>query len=77
VTVTFAVVPGAPAGEVAVIDVELLTVKDNAGWAPNITDDTLKNPVPVMATAVPPMAGPLERPPTTAATDATDGPKKA
>jgi hypothetical protein len=48
-----------PAGEVAVIDVALLTVKEVAAVPPNFTAVAPVNKVPVMVTGVPPAAGPL------------------
>ena len=47
-----------PAGEVAVRLVAELYVT-LAATVPNVTVDVLVNPVPVMVTAVPPVAGPL------------------
>jgi hypothetical protein len=57
VTVT-STVP-APAGEVAVICVALLTVNVVAAVAPNFTAVVPVKFVPVMVTTVPPAAGPL------------------
>ena len=57
VTVT-STVPAAPAGDVAVIDVALFTVKLAAAVAPNFTLVAPVKPVPVMATLVPPAVGP-------------------
>jgi hypothetical protein len=57
VTITLTV-PDAPAGEVAVIDVDELTVTPVPELAPNFTVDPLTNPVPVMVTDVPPAKGP-------------------
>ena len=57
VTVT-STVP-APAGEVAVMEVALFTVKLVAGVAPNFTAVAAAKPVPVMLTTVPPAVGPL------------------
>jgi hypothetical protein len=48
-----------PAGEVAVIDVALLTVNELAPVPLNFTAVVLENEVPVMVTGVPPAAGPL------------------
>jgi len=48
-----------PAGEVAVIDVALLTVKEIAAVPPNFTAVASMNKVPVMVTGAPPAAGPL------------------
>ena len=50
--------PGEPAGEVAVIWVGELTVNDDAAVAPKWTEETLKNPEPVIVTEVPPAVGP-------------------
>ena len=50
----------APAGEVAVIDVELLTVTPVAAVPPNLTVALEAKPVPVIETVVPPAAGPDE-----------------
>jgi hypothetical protein len=47
-----------PAGEVAVIDVGLLTTTPVAALAPKWTAVAPVNPVPVMVTVVPPAAGP-------------------
>jgi hypothetical protein len=47
-----------PAGDVAVIDVAELTVKLVAPVAPNVTAVAPVNPVPVIATDVPPAIGP-------------------
>ena len=47
-----------PAGEVAVIEVELLTVNDVALVLPNLTAVAPVKLVPVMATPVPPVVGP-------------------
>ena len=52
-------VPAAWAGDVAVIDVSLLTVKPVAAVAPKFTAVAPVNPVPVIVTDVPPAAGPL------------------
>ena len=57
VTVT-STVP-APAGEVAVMEVALFTVKLVAAVAPNFTAVAAVKPVPVMLTIVPPAVGPL------------------
>jgi hypothetical protein len=48
-----------PAGEVAVIDVALLTVNEVAGVPPNRTAVARMKLSPVMVTGVPPVAGPL------------------
>ena len=48
-----------PAGEVAVIWVVLLTVKEPAALLPNWTAITSKKLVPVMVTLVPPDVGPV------------------
>jgi hypothetical protein len=58
VTVT-STVPDVPAGDVAVICVELLTVTAPAEVAPNLTVDAEVKLVPVMTTAVPPVGGPV------------------
>ena len=50
--------PVAPAGDVAVICVELLTVKPVAAVAPKVTAVAPLNPVPVIVTDVPPVDGP-------------------
>ena len=47
-----------PAGVIAVIDVELLTVTDVASPPPKLTTAGAANPVPVIVTDVPPAAGP-------------------
>jgi hypothetical protein len=57
VTVTSAV--PIPAGEVAVIWVALLTVKEPAALLPNRTAVAPEKLVPVMVTLVPPDAGPV------------------
>lgn len=48
-----------PAGDVAAIEVELVTLTAVAGLAPKSTVAPLTKPVPVMVTVVPPPAGPL------------------
>ena len=48
-----------PAGEVAVIDVALVTVNEAAAEPPNRTAVTRIKLLPVMVTGVPPAAGPL------------------
>ena len=48
-----------PAGEVAVIWVALLTVKERAALLPNRTAVTPEKLVPVMVTLVPPAGGPV------------------
>ena len=48
-----------PAGDVAVIEVALLTVKLAAGVAPKLTALAPVKSVPVIATLVPPAAGPV------------------
>ncbi len=58
VTVT-SVEPAAPAGEVAVIEVDELTVTPVAGLPPKLTVAPLTNPEPAMVTTVPPPVGPL------------------
>jgi hypothetical protein len=47
-----------PAGEVAVMEVALLTTTPVAALAPKWTAVAPVNPVPVMVTLVPPAAGP-------------------
>jgi hypothetical protein len=56
--VTFTSTVPVPAGDVAVRFVSELYVT-LAARVPNVTVDVLVNPVPVMITAVPPVAGPL------------------
>ncbi len=58
VTVT-STVAAPSAGEVAVMEVALFTVKLVAAVAPNFTAVAAVKPVPVMATLVPPAVGPL------------------
>ena len=58
VTVT-STVPAAPAGAVAVIDVEVTTVNDVAAVAPNLTAVTPVKSAPVIVTLVPPVTGPV------------------
>ncbi len=53
--------PPAPAGEVAVMEVALLTVKLVAAVAPNFTALAPVKLVPVMVTTVPPAVGPAGR----------------
>ena len=48
-----------PAGEVAEIEISLLTVYEAAAVPPNMTAVAPVNPVPVMVTTVPPVTGPL------------------
>src|SRR5258708_34269911 len=48
-----------PAGEVAVIWVALLTVKDPAALLPNLTAAAPEKLVPVMVTLLPPGIGPV------------------
>ena len=52
-------VPAAAAGETAVIDVALVTVKLGAATDPNLTAVAAVKPVPVIVTLVAPEAGPL------------------
>src|SRR4030081_2648941 len=52
-------VPALWAGEVAVIDVALLTVNVIAAVAPKLTAVAPVKPVPVIVTDVPPAAGPF------------------
>ena len=47
-----------PAGEAAVMEVALLTVKLAAAVEPKLTADAPVNPVPVITTEVPPVVGP-------------------
>ena len=58
VTVTSTVVQAVPAGAVAVIEIAEFTVKLVALTAPNLTAVTLKKPVPVIVTGVPPAGDP-------------------
>jgi hypothetical protein len=58
VTVT-STTPGLPPGEVAVIEVALFTLNDNAFAPPNLTAVAPVKLVPVIATEVPPRAVPL------------------
>ena len=51
-------VPALAAGDTAVIDVELLTVKLLAAVPPKLTPVAPVSPVPVIVTVVPPAAGP-------------------
>ena len=60
--------PTMPAGETAVIWVELLTVKLDALTDPNITADTSTKFVPVMTTPVPPLVEPVDGPISTTVT---------
>jgi hypothetical protein len=57
VTVT-STVPAACAGDDAVIDVAEFTVNDAAAVPPKLTADAPVNPLPVIATLVPPAVGP-------------------
>ena len=50
--------PAAPAGDVARIEVELLTVTAVAAVAPNVTVAPGRNPVPEICTTVPPPVEP-------------------
>ena len=59
VTVMSTVVPAEPAGDIAVIEISLLTVKLVAAVAPNLTAVEPVKPVPVIATEVPPAARPV------------------
>jgi hypothetical protein len=52
-------VPALPAGEVAVIEVALFTVKLAAAVVPNLTRVAPVKAVPAMVTVVPPATGPL------------------
>ena len=47
-----------PAGLIAVIEVALLTVYEDAEVPPNLTEVAPLKPVPVIATEVPPAVGP-------------------
>src|SRR6478735_5284050 len=58
VVTVMSTVPAAWAGDVAVIDVALLTVNVVAAVAPKLTAVAPVNPVPVMVTDVPPAVGP-------------------
>ncbi len=51
-------VPALAAGETAVMEVSAFTVKPAAGTSPKVTAVAPVNPVPAMATLVPPAAGP-------------------
>ena len=51
--------PAEPAGVMAVIWVELITVTDVAAALPKVTVAPARKPVPVRVTAVPPAVGPL------------------
>src|SRR4051794_8098931 len=51
--------PADSAGDIATIDVEDFTENDAASSLPNFTDMTFVKFVPVMVTAVPPLAKPL------------------
>lgn len=59
VVVTVTTTVPLPAGEVAVIELELVTLTPVAGLVPKSTVAPLEKPEPVMVTAVPPAAGPL------------------
>ena len=59
VVTVMSTVPAAWAGEVAVMDVALLTVKLVAAVPPKLTALAPVNPVPVIVTDVPPVDGPL------------------
>ena len=58
VTVTFTVPE--PAGLVAVIEVDEVTLTAVAGLAPKVTVEPVVKPVPVMVTTVLPAAGPVD-----------------
>ena len=58
VTLT-AACPAVPAGEVAVMEVAELTVKEVAAVAPKLTTVAPVKLVPVMVTTVPPATGPV------------------
>ncbi len=51
--------PAPPAGDVAVIEVDELTVTSVAGLPPKLTVAPDTNPEPPMVTTVPPAVGPL------------------
>ena len=53
-------VPADPAGAVAVIDVEEWTAWVATEVVPNLTVDVAVNPVPLMATELPPARGPAQ-----------------
>ncbi len=59
VVMVMSAAPAPPAGEVAVTEVALLTVKDVADVAPHFTAVAPVKCVPVMVTAVPPSVVPL------------------
>ena len=59
VVTVMSTVPALSAGEVAVIDVALLTVNAVAAVAPKLTAVAPVKPVPVIVTEVPPAVGPL------------------
>ena len=56
---TTSTVPAASGGEVAVIEVSELTVKDAAGTPPNVTAKAPVKPLPLIVTEVPPAVVPL------------------
>jgi hypothetical protein len=58
-TVTVTSTVPLPAGEIAVIDVALLTVNEVAAVPPNCTTVARARLSPVMVTSVPPAVGPL------------------
>ena len=60
VVTVMSVVPAEWAGAVAVTWVAELTVKLDAGVAPNLTEVAPVRPLPVMTTEVPPVLGPLD-----------------
>jgi hypothetical protein len=51
--------PGEPEGDIAVMDVERLTVTFGEAAPPKLTLVVPMNPVPVIVTLVPPVAGPV------------------
>ena len=51
-------VPAGSSGDIAVIDVVELTLKDEAGLEPKATAETCTNPVPVIVTVAPPEVEP-------------------
>ena len=59
VVTVMSTVPALPAGDVAVIDVALLTITPVAAVPPKLTAVAPVKLVPVMVTLVPPAIGPL------------------
>ena len=71
VTVTLTVPATSVAGDTAVIEVDELTVTEEASAVPNLTVEVEVNPVPVIVTEVPPTVPPeLGDSDVTAGTDA-------